>query len=148
MGRLVFGMLQSLGGYVDGPAGGGWHCLHRGLHSAVTSSIRSAAWLAQQKWVVSRTLKSVGPNATLVAENVDAFVRRLKEDVDGEIDVAGPTLAGSLTDLGLIDEYRLYFRPFVLGGGKPYFAGARPPLRIVASDRVGDGAIRLTCAPV
>ena len=40
------------------------------------------------------------------------------------IDVAGPELAGGLTDLGLVDEYRLYVRPFVLGRGKPYFARA------------------------
>jgi riboflavin biosynthesis pyrimidine reductase len=70
-----------------------------------------------------------------------------EKDVAGEIDVAGPSLAASLTDLGLIDEYRLYFRPFVLGGGKPYFAGARPPLRIIATDRVGEDAVRLTCVP-
>jgi len=74
-------------------------------------------------------------------------VRRLKQDVEGEIDVAGPALAGSLTDLGLIDEYRLYFRPFVFGRGKPYFAGARPPLRIVANDFFGEEAVRLTCVP-
>jgi riboflavin biosynthesis pyrimidine reductase len=56
-------------------------------------------------------------------------VRRLKLDVEGDIHVAGPELAGSLSDLGLIDEYHLYFRPFVLGRGKPYFAGysAAPP---------------------
>ena len=107
----------------------------------------AAAWRAQPKWVVSRTLKSVGANATLVGENVDAFVRSLKEDVEGEIDVGGPSLAASLTELGLIDEYRLYFRPFVFGGGKPYFAGARPLLRIIASDRVGEDAVRLTCVP-
>ena len=107
----------------------------------------AATWRAQPKWVVSRTLKSVGANATLVGDNLEGFVRRLKQDVDGEIDVAGPTLAASLTSLGLIDEYRLYFRPFVLGGGKPYFAGARPPLRIIASDRVGEDAVRLTCVP-
>jgi riboflavin biosynthesis pyrimidine reductase len=71
-------------------------------------------------------------------------VRRLKAEVDGEIDVAGPELAGSLTGLGLIAEYRLYFRPFVLGGGKPYFAGARPPLRLVATDAVGEDTVRLT----
>jgi riboflavin biosynthesis pyrimidine reductase len=74
-------------------------------------------------------------------------VRKLKKDVGGEIDVAGPALAASLTDVGLIDEYRLYFRPFVLGAGKPYFAGARPPLRIVANDRFGEEAVRLTCVP-
>jgi hypothetical protein len=48
---------------------------------------------------------------------------------------------------GLIDEYRLYFRPFVLGGGKPYFAGARPPLRLIAADPVGEDAVRLTYVP-
>ena len=66
---------------------------------------------------------------------------------DGEIAVAGPDLARSLTDLGLIDEYRLYFRPFVLGRGKPFFAGPRPPLRLVASDRVREDTIRLTYIP-
>jgi dihydrofolate reductase len=107
----------------------------------------AAAWRAKPKWVVSRTLKSVGANATLVGENLDGFVRKLKQDIEGEIDVAGPTLAASLTGLGLIDEYRLYFRPFVLGGGKPYFAGARPPLRIIASDRIGEDAVLVTCVP-
>jgi riboflavin biosynthesis pyrimidine reductase len=97
--------------------------------------------------VVSRSLTSVGPNATLVSDDVEAFVRRLKRDTLGDIDVAGPELAGSLTDLGLIDEYRLYFRPFVLGRGKPYFAGPRPPLRLVGSDPVGEDAVRLTFAP-
>jgi len=47
----------------------------------------------------------------------------------------------------LIDEYRLYFRPYVLGGGKPYFVGARPPLRLVATDRIGDDVVRLTYVP-
>jgi dihydrofolate reductase len=107
----------------------------------------AALWRAKPKWVVSRSLKSVGANATLVAGDVEAFVRRLKAEVEGEIDVAGPELAGSLTDLGLIDEYRLYFRPFVLGRGKPYFAGARPPLRLIAADPVGEDAVRLTYVP-
>jgi len=63
------------------------------------------------------------------------------------IEVSGPELAGSLTDLGLVDEYRLYIHPVVLGGGKPFFAGPRPPLRLVAGDRIGEGVIRLTYVP-
>jgi dihydrofolate reductase len=102
------------------------------------------AWRAQPKWIVSRTLRDVGPNATPVSGDIGAFVRSLKMDVEGDIDVAGPELAHVLTDLGLIDEYRLYFRPFILGGGKPYFAGARPPLRLVATDNIGGDAVRLT----
>ena len=107
----------------------------------------AAVWRAQPKWVASRSLKAVGANATLVGDDVQAFVRGLKADVEGDIDVAGPDLAGSLTEFGLIDEYRLYFRPFVLGRGKPYFAGARPPLRLVATNPVGGDAVRLTYAP-
>ncbi|MGE5101777.1 MAG: dihydrofolate reductase family protein [Deltaproteobacteria bacterium] len=180
MGKLVFGMMQSLDGYVAGVAGGpqlpppGVE-LHRYFNDYVRRLAGSvygrrmyeimrywdedqpdwdaverdfaAVRRAQPKWVVSRSLKSVGANATLVDHDVEAFVTRLKKDVHGDIDVAGPELAGSLTNVGLIDEYHLYFRPFVLGRGKPYFSGARPPLRLVASDSVGEDAIRITCVP-
>lgn len=107
----------------------------------------AAAWRRQPKWVASRTLKSVGPNATLIEDEIAATVRDLKVRLDGEIAVSGPELAQTLTDLGLIDEYRLYFHPVVLGHGTPFFAGARPPLRLVASDRIGERAIRLTYVP-
>ena len=107
----------------------------------------AAAWRRQPKWVASRSLKSVGPNATLVADDIEAVVRGLKTRLAGEIAVSGPALAQSLTDLGLIDEYRLYFHPVVLGRGKPFFAGARPPLRLAASDVMGEGVIRLTYVP-
>jgi dihydrofolate reductase len=107
----------------------------------------AAVWRGQTKWVVSRSLKSVGPNATLIEGDIEAAVRGLKAEHAGEIEVAGPELAQSLTDLGLIDEYRLYFRPVVPGRGKPFFAGPRPPLRLVASDRIGEDTIRLTYVP-
>jgi dihydrofolate reductase len=92
----------------------------------------AAAWRKQPKWVVSRSLTSVGPNASLVEGDLGAAIRELKAGRDGEIEVAGPGLAHSLTDLGLIDEYRIYLHPVVLGHGKPYFAGPRPPLRLIA----------------
>src|SRR4029077_11476761 len=107
----------------------------------------AAAWRSQPKWAVSRSLKSVGPNATLVEDDIEAVIRGLKAQLVGEIEVAGPDLARSLTDLGLIDEYRLYFRPFLLGHGTPFFASTRPPLRLVASDPIGDDTIRLTYVP-
>ncbi|MBN9067305.1 MAG: dihydrofolate reductase family protein [Rhizobiales bacterium] len=107
----------------------------------------AAAWRSQPKWVVSRSLKSIGPNATLVDDDVEAAIRELKARLDGVIEVSGPELAGSLADMGLVDEYRLYIHPVVLGGGKPFFAGPRPPLRLVASDRIGESVIRLTYVP-
>jgi riboflavin biosynthesis pyrimidine reductase len=96
---------------------------------------------------VSRSLKSVGPNATLIESDVEAAIRGVKSQFAGEIAVAGPGLAKGLTDLGLIDEYRLYFRPFVFGRGTPFFAGPRPPLRLVASDLIGEDVFRLTYVP-
>jgi dihydrofolate reductase len=107
----------------------------------------AAVWRAQPKWVVSHSLKSAGPNATLVEDDMEAAIRRLKIQLGGEIEVAGPVLAGSLTDLGLIDEYRIYLHPIVLGHGQPFFAGPRPPLRLVASDLIAEDVIRLTYVP-
>lgn len=111
----------------------------------------AAAWRAQSKWVVSRTWKptntTLGPNATLVEGDLETAIRELKARQVGEIDVAGPDLAGTLTDLALIDEYRLYIHPVVLGSGKPLFTGPRPPLRFVSSDRIDEDVIRLTYVP-
>ena len=104
----------------------------------------AVAWRSQPKWVVSHSLKSVGPNATLVTEHFEKVIRGLKAELAGEIHVGGPILAQSLTEAGLIDEYRLYLRPVVLGGGRPFFAGPRPPLHLVASDLIVDDLIRLT----
>ena len=176
MAKLVYVMNQSLDGYVDhmkiGPPDPALarHFLEyvRGLAGSVYGrrmyeTMRywdddspdwdagdrdfAAAWRSQPKWVVSRSLKSVGPNATLVDDDFEAVIRRLKAQLEGEIDVAGPNLAGSLTNLGLIDEYRLYIHPIVLGSGQPFFAGPRPRLRLVASDRIGGDVIRLTYVP-
>ena len=99
----------------------------------------AAAWQSQTKWVVSRSLNSVGPNATLACDDIGKLIRGLKADLAGEIEVAGPELPRCLTDLGLIDEYRRYLHPVVLGRGKPFFAGPRQPLRLTGSNLVGDG---------
>jgi dihydrofolate reductase len=107
----------------------------------------AAAWRAQPKWVVSRSLKSMGPNAALIEGDMEAAIRELKMQRGGEIEIAGPVLAGSLTGLGLIDEYRIYLHPVVLGRGRPFFTGPRPPLHLVASDLITEDVIRLTYVP-
>ncbi len=175
MAKLVFGMNQSLDGYVDHMAFGPSPALFRHFIEearAQTGSVYgrkmyeimrywdeehlewdeprrefAAAWRRQTKWVVSRTLKSVGPNAVLVGDGLEGAIRKLKAERDGEIEVAGPVLARSLTELGLIDEYRIYLHPVVLGKGAPYFAGPRPPLRLVAHDRVDENVLRLAYVP-
>ena len=175
MAKLVFGMNQSLDGYVDHMEFGPSPTLFRHFIDEARSQAGSiygrrmydimrywdddhpewdadrqafaAAWRSQPKWVVSRSLKSVGPNATLVEGDLGEAIRAIKSGRDGEIEVAGPTLAQSLTELGLIDEYRIYLHPVVLGQGKPYFAGPRPPLRLVANDRIGEDVVRLIYVP-
>ena len=174
MAKLIYGLNLSLDGYVDhtrfgpGPAlfrhfiehvaGLTGSVYGRGMYEVMRywddeqsdwdaeERAYAAAWRSKPKWVVSRSLKSVGPNATLFTDAI-AAVRDLKARLDGEIEVAGPALAHSLGEAGLIDEYRLYFRPFVLGGGKPFFAGPRPPLRLIATDQIGEDAVRLTYIP-
>jgi dihydrofolate reductase len=173
--KIVFGMNLSLDGYVDHQAFAPdpalfrhWIEQVRGLTGSVYGRRMyevmrywdehrpewgaeelefAAAWRRQPKWVVSRSLKSVGPNATLVEDNLEAVIRGLKDELAGEISVSGPDLARSLTDLGLVDEYRLYIHPVVLGRGKPFFAGPRPRLRLLASDLIGEDTIRLTYVP-
>jgi dihydrofolate reductase len=173
MAKLVFGMSQSLDGYVDhmklGPpvpeafrhfvehVRGLAGCIYgRRLYEIMRywdedqsdwdAEEREFAvvWRSQPKWVVSRSLKSVGPNATLIADDVEAAVRKLKAELAGEIDVGGPVLVHSLGKAGLIDEYRIYLRPVVLGSGTPFFAGPPPPLHLVAGDRIAEDLIRLT----
>ena len=175
MAKLVFGMNQSLDGYVDHLEFRPSPALFRHFIEQVrdlTGSVYgrcmyevmrywdedrpewvaeehdfAAAWRKQPKWVVSRSLKSVGPNSTLVGDDFEKVIRGLKTELAGEIQVGGPVLAQSLTEAGLIDEYRLYLRPVVLGGGTPFFAGPRPRLRLVASDLIDEDVIRLTYVP-
>lgn len=175
MAKLVFGMNQSLDGYVDhlafapGPElfrhfveearGQAGSVYGRRMYEIMRywdddqpdwtadEHAFAAAWRNHPKWVVSRTLTSVGPNASLVVGDLEHAIRALKSERAGEIEVAGPDLAQSLTDLGLIDEYRIYVHPVVLGHGKPYFGGPRPPLRLVAHDRFAGDVIRLTYVP-
>lgn len=175
MATLVFGMNVSLDGYVDHDKFGPDPVLFQHFieqaqeqtgsiygrrlyevmrywdeeHPEWTPDLRAfaEAWRNQPKWVVSRSLQSVGPNATLITGDVGAAVHRLKEEFDGEIEVGGPELAQSLTELGLIDTYRLYVHPVALGSGKPYFASPPPKLRLTASERIGEEAVRLTYVP-
>src|SRR5690242_6791851 len=117
MAKLVFGMNVSLDGYVDHTAFAPGPVLFRHFIEQARDQAGSvygrrlyeimaywdedhpewdaperdfaAAWRNQPKWVVSRTLKSVGPNATLVGDNLEAAIRKLKAEIDGEIEVGG-----------------------------------------------------------
>ena len=175
MAKLVFGMNQSLDGYVDymkfGPSPKLFqHFIEQARNNAGSLYGRklyeimqywdeeqadwvaaerdfAEAWRKTPKFVVSKTLTSVGPNATLLSGDLEAAVRRLKAEHEGAIEVGGPVLAGTLTELGLIDEYRIYLHPVVLGAGDPFFVAARPPLRLKSSEQLDENVLLLTYVP-
>ncbi len=175
MAKLIFAMNQSLDGYIDHQGFAPPPALFRhfidetrtlagslyGRHLYETMRYWdedrpdwteperdfAAAWRNNPKWVVSQTLTSVGPNATLIQTGLETAIRHLKRTHEGTIETGGPTLARTLTDLGLIDEYRIYLHPVVLGQGKPFFAAPPPPLRLTATDRIAGDIIRLTYIP-
>lgn len=176
MARLFFGMNQSLDGYVDHmrmrPPGPKLFRHFIEQTKSLTGSLYgrhlyeimrywdedqpgwgaaehafAAAWRKAPKWVASCTLDSVGPNAQLLGPDLEKEVRRLKAEMDGEIEIGGPNLARSLTEWGLIDEYRIYLHPEVLGEGTPFFAAPRPPLRLAGCKKVDDNVMRLSYVP-
>jgi dihydrofolate reductase len=172
--KLVFGMNQSLDGFVDHDAFAPAPDLFRhfieqtrdlagSLYGRKLYQIMSywdeeqpgwgpdeqafaEAWRRVPKYVVSRSLTEVGPNATLLGPDLEAEVSRLKAEVDGDIEVGGPDLATTLTALGLIDEYRIYLHPAVVGSGTTFFKDSRPALRLQSHERIGD-ALKLIYVP-
>ena len=116
----------------------GAHLLGRGLYEAMLpwetpetwwsdpeAPEFARIWKAIPKVVFSTTLDQVQGNARLAGDDVAGEVAKLKEaSGEGVIGVGGAGLAATLIKLNLIDEYRLFVNPVVLGGGTPYF----PPL--------------------
>lgn len=176
MAQLIYGMNQSLDGYVDHDAFAPGPLLFRHFiqqTGSLTGSLYgrrlyelmaywdepqeswsadeqafAAAWRNNPKWVVSRSLDAVGPNATLLDGDVETAIRRLKESHEGDIEVGGTRLASSLSALGLIDRYCIYLHPVVLGRGTPFFASPIPPLRLLSADRMEEGIVKLVYAPL
>lgn len=81
-------------------------------------------WQALPKVVFSRTLDAVEGNTRLARDGIAEELAAAKEQVEGDIAVGGAGLASAFVGLGLVDEFRLFVHPAVLGGGTPFF----PPL--------------------
>ncbi|MER9302587.1 dihydrofolate reductase family protein [Mesorhizobium sp. M0293] len=106
------------------------------------------AWRETPKIVFSTTLGHVGHNARLVNGDALTTVRSLKSQTDGLIILGGADLAATLARAGLIDEYRLYMHPVVLGGGKPYFrSGLSLTLKPLGAESLAQGVTLTRYAP-
>src|SRR5436190_15428908 len=86
----------------------------------------AAIWQPLPKVVFSRTLQSVEGNARLATGGLEEELARL--DVAGDIAVGGAGLAAEAIRLGLVDDYRLFVHPVVLGAGTPVFPGLEQPV--------------------
>lgn len=105
----------------------------------------SRIWKDMKKIVFSTTLKDVGWNSQLVRGNIAEVVNNLKAQPGGAMSVGGAGLASAFLQLGLIDEYRLYIHPVVLGNGKPMFPNLRDRIRLqlVETRTFGSGVVLL-----
>lgn len=104
-------------------------------------------WRAADKIVYSATLDRVTTPRTRLERRFDAgAVRALKER--GEVGVGGATLAAAAIEAGLVDEYRLFVVPFIVGGGTPvYPGGVRAGLELLDQRRFDSGVVYLRYRP-
>jgi dihydrofolate reductase len=102
-------------------------------------------WMDKPKIVFSNTLDQVGWNSRLVRGDFGEEVRKLKEQPGNYMSVGGARLASSFMRLGLIDEYRLYYCPIILGAGKPMFQSLleKIKLQLIETRTFGSGVVLL-----
>jgi len=102
-------------------------------------------WKALPKVVFSTTLQSVVGNTRLARDGVGEEVSRLKEQPGKDIAVGGAGLARACMELELIDEWRLFVSPVLLGGGTPYFPALdeRINLELVETQTFGSRVVYL-----
>src|SRR6266568_2560330 len=134
MRKIVFMMSVSLDGFMAGPDGElDWHMVDDELMAAFwptadedpasTAPMVEFAriWRDMPKIVFSRTLERAGWNTTVVPEVVPDQIRKLQAEPGGDLALGGANLAATFLRHDLIDEYRLYVHPIVLGRGQPMF---------------------------
>jgi dihydrofolate reductase len=107
-----------------------WETGDQGSSFGIDGREFAEIWQRLPKVVFSRTLESVEGNARLARDSVPEEVRRLKEEVDGDLEVGGAALAADCIELDLVDDYRLFVHPVIVGGGKPFFPSTHTSLEL------------------
>lgn len=102
-------------------------------------------WQSMPKIVFSKTLEQVQGNARLVRDNIVEEVTKLKQLPGKNMDLGGPNLASTFMRLGLIDEYRLFIQPVIVGSGTPFFPALADKinLRLVETRTFSSGVVYL-----
>ncbi|WP_034091450.1 dihydrofolate reductase family protein [Streptacidiphilus albus] len=103
-------------------------------------------WRSTPKIVFSRTMDDRAEWNTTVMRRVDLDeITALKQQPGGDLALSGADLAASFRALGLVDEYRIYVHPVLIGRGKPLFAptDAKADLRLVENRTFRSGVVML-----
>jgi dihydrofolate reductase len=105
----------------------------------------AAIWQRLPKIVFSKTLERVEGNSRLATDDVADEVARLREQPGKDIAVGGPELASALIERNLVDEYRLFVSPVIVGGGTPFFPLGEPriDLELVETRTFGSRVVYL-----
>ena len=168
---VIYSMSVTLDGFIAGPDGSiDWaapdeelmafhneqarelagHLCGRGLYEEMLpwetrTGEFAELWQAVPKVVFSTTLDAVEGNARLATASVAEELARLSEGPEGYLSVGGATFAAALVTQDLIDEYRLFVNPVVLGGGTPFFPerSERLNLELIESRRLLKKRVRL-----
>lgn len=145
--------LRTMGAFLDGRVtyelmAEYWPTADQDPSSTPTEADFAGIWRDMPKIVYSRTLASAGWNTEVVRDVVAEDVERLKEGPGGDLALGGASLSASFRRLGLIDEYRIYVHPVLIGRGTPLFqeTDAMTPLRLLESRTFGNGVVLLRYA--
>ncbi|MEU4347730.1 dihydrofolate reductase family protein [Streptomyces sp. NPDC023838] len=142
--------LRTMGGFLEGRVtyelmAGVWPTVD--ADPASTEAMREFApiWLEMPKFVFSRTLERADWNTTIVRDVVPEEILALKARPGGDLVVGGPDLAAAFLRHDLVDEFRVYVHPVLIGRGKPLFpsSDAMVPLRLIETRAFGNGVVLL-----
>jgi dihydrofolate reductase len=148
--RHMNGWLAGTGGFLEGRVtyelmADFWPTADQGPAATPTVVEFARIWRDMPKVVYSRTLERAEWNATVVPDVVPAEVLALKARPGGDLVLGGADLAAEFTRHDLIDEYRLYVHPMVIGRGTPMLrpSDAKVPLGLIETHTFGNGVVML-----
>ena len=120
-----------------------WKTEHQNL--GLTELEYSKVWNSKPNVVFSRTLERVASNERLITDHIAEEVNELKKGPGKYMVVGGGEIASTFINLGLVDEYRVYLCPIVIGKGKPLFQSLSKnlSLRFIDSKTFGSGVVLL-----
>ena len=146
-------VLRHMGAFLDGRVtyelmADYWPTADQDPSSAPSEAEFAGIWRDMPKIVYSKTLAKAGWNTEIIRDVVAADVLNLKQQPGGDLALGGASLTAAFRRLGLIDEYRIYVHPVLVGRGKPLFqdADATTPLRLLESRSFGNGVVLLRYA--